>query len=303
MNALLLYGVARARKTLVLPPESVANGVSLITQGGIAAIAGAAPFGSASGLTRGAALSHLLIQQRTLEAVMAQGPVLPARFGSVAPDEAAVRCMLIRGEQRLAAKLDEFGDSVQAEVSVSWDLDAVFFDIGRELHVHRAGQATEGETSQEVSLRVGALVKASLDRRRRDIAAQVLDELMTVATDVIENASSGDDHVASFTLLLDKADLVSLEGVLNRLDGDFGGRLDFRCIGPAPLSTFAAVDVDFRPALIVQRAWRADETADPASLRFMSEGEEPNVFVNIVRRETAIFGPAVPLWRSEEATL
>lgn len=303
MSALLLYGVARVKKTLVLPHDAVAHGVRLITQGGIAAIAGEAPFTSAGGLSRGAAVSHLLIQQRTLEAVMAQGPVLPVRFGSVAPGEAAVRFMLARGEKRLVAKLDEFSDCVQAEVAVSWDLDAIFSDIGREAHVHLAGQSAAGQTSEDVRLRVGALVKASLDRRRRDIAAQILDELMTVATDVIENAPSGDEQVASFTLLLDKADLASLEGVLNRMDGDFAGRLEFRCIGPAPLSTFAVVDIDFRPSFAARSAWTTGEASGPGHVPFMCEGEAPDVFVNVVRREPAFFGPSAPLWRGKETAL
>jgi hypothetical protein len=314
MSALLLYGVARADKTLALPENAGADGVLIIAQGKVAAIAGAVPFKSARELTRRAAVSHLFSQQRTLETIMAQGAVLPVRFGRMAPSETAARRMLTLGEARLAAKLEEFADSIQMEVSVSWDLERVFSEIARETHIVRASGTPVGGAGapdacadEETRIRVGAMVKASLDRRRRDVAGRLMEELMTVAADAVENPLSGDAEVANFALLLDKADVGSLEGVLNRLDADFGGRLDFRCVGPAPLSTFAAVDVDFSLALAAREAWRTGRPASAADLERAPDFDafaanlEQDVFIHVTRRAPVLFGPPAPVWRSEEA--
>jgi hypothetical protein len=314
MSALHLYGVVGVDKLPTLSAEGAAGRIQLISEGPVAVIVGAAPVRPLRELARDKALPFLLKRQRALEEAMAQTTVLPVRFGTVASDETAVRRMLIEGEVLLKAKLDEFSGSQQFEVAVSWDLEKVFAQIAMESHIFQSLKSLNMETADQKRIEVGAMVKASLDRRRCEYSERLFEELTTVAMDVTENAPSDDGVVANFALLLDRADFASLEGVLNRLDADYAGKLDFRCIGPLPPSAFATVEVDFASARAIGVAWRAAEAGgnDGAVRLILSQDRssqdcspgglpDTDVIVNVVRRVPAVFGAPAPPWRGEGA--
>jgi hypothetical protein len=265
MSALHIYGVVRPDRSPKLSVEGVAGAVRIVAEGRAAAIVGAPPPRALWKAPQEHVLFCLLKHQQTLEAAMGEASVLPVRFGSVAPDEAALRSALNRGGALLRTKLDEFFERQQMHVEVSWDLEVVFADIARELHVFQALQAMDESPGELTRVEAGRLVKESLDRRRRSLSRSVFEELTTVAADIIETSPEDDDVVADFALLLDKADQLSLEGVLNRLDADFGGSLNFRCVGPLPPSCFALVEFDFAArdpvGIIAARRSGADEGA------------------------------------------
>lgn len=312
MSALHLYGVVGADNLLAPAAEGVAGGVRIISEGPIAVIAGAAQLGRLRGLARDKAAPLLLMRQQALELAMAQTTVLPIRFGTVAPDEAAVRRMLAQGETLLRAKLDEFSGCQQVEIAVSWDLERVFAEIAMESHIFHALRVLNDESENRERVAAGVMVKASLDRRRRGVSERLFEELATVAMDVVEDLPADDSVVANFALLLDRTDFTSLEGVLNRLDADYGGRLNFRCVGPLPPSTFATVEVDFASAGAIGEAWRTIGTrpgrrpvrlvlSRDSMLADGSCGDFPDmdVIVNVVRRIPAVFGAPRPLWQDE----
>jgi hypothetical protein len=311
MSALHLYGVVGADKPPTFSAEGAAGRVQLISEGAVAAIVGAAPTAPLRGLARDKAAPFLFRRQRALETAMAQTTVLPIRFGTVASDEAAVRRMLIEGEALLGAKLDEFSGSQQIEIAVTWDLDQVFTEIAMESHIFHALSALNAASDDQERIEAGAMVKASLDRRRRGCSEHLLEELMTVAMDGVENAPFDDGVVANFALLLDRVDFVSLDGVLNRLDADYAGKLNFRCVGPLPPSTFATVEVDFASSRAIGAAWRtvdSDSNGESPVRLVLSkdcaadDAPDTDVIVNVVRRVPAVFGAPAPPWQGGETS-
>jgi DnaJ-domain-containing protein 1 len=246
--------------------EGVIDGVDAVPDR--LAMIGEGPYAAVVGNDRGRDLQHrdrielgrwLVAHQRVIEHIMRTAPVLPVKFGTQAPDETVVRKALRRGARLFEAAFAELHGSVQMEILVTWDLDAVFADIAGEEPVARLNEQLSARASEvEASKRefLGKLVKESLERRRISLSAHLLDALRAVATDIIVSPSTNDRVVSQLSLLL-KADALSeIDHCLEALDAEYGGRLRFRCIGPMPPASFATVEIEFLETDEIERASR-----------------------------------------------
>ncbi len=199
------------------------------------------------GMTRQEVLRYLVAHQRVVEAVMAAFPVLPARFGTVLPDDAGVCRLLEQGDGLFRSTLERLAGSAQVEVVVTWDLAMVFQEIGAEEDILRAkAQALGGPPDEVAAARaaVGQMVKGSLDRRRSALHNRLVPRLRDVAADLVVNPLLDDRMVANVALLLNKTDRETLDRRLVELDREFQGRLNFRCVGPLPPYSFATIGAE-----------------------------------------------------------
>jgi hypothetical protein len=265
MSSLYIYGVVNAIPALAFETAGLAGGLRLITEGDIGAVVGAVPDCNFRTLPRERAVQLLLRHQEVLEAVMPQATVLPVKFGAVAPDEAAVRRMLIQGRDVLCERLAEFTDHLQVEIIVLWRLDQVFTKIATEHDIAALRQRVGTCNDKAHAVQLGQAVKIALERRRNSLNDEICDVLGTVATDMAANPLMDDSMAANVALLLNKTDVGSLEGMLNRLDIELGGEVKFRRVGPLPPSSFATVEVSFAKADTIAWARQTLELGEKTS--------------------------------------
>lgn len=265
MSSQYIYGVVNANQSLTFDVVGLAGGLHLITEGDVGAIVGAVPDCNLRTLPRNQAVELLLRHQEALETVMSQATVLPVKFGAVAPDEAAVRRMLIQGHDVLRERLAEFADHLQVEIIVLWRLDQVFTKIATEHDIAKLRQRVESRGDEAHAVQLGQAVKTALERRRNALNDEICDVLGTVATDMAANPLMDDHMAANVALLLNKSDVGSLEGMLNRLNIELGGEVKFRRVGPLPPSSFATVEVSFAQADAIAWARQTLELGEKAS--------------------------------------
>lgn len=265
MNSLYIYGVIAADKQITFDVEGLAGGLCVIIEGDVGAVVGAAPPCRLHSQPREETLRYLTAHQQVLELVMAQATVLPVKFGALAPSGEAVRRMLIDGHDLLIEQLKEFTDHLQVEVVARWRFDQVEAEL-RERSTQAGGTDQNGA---ECALAV------ALERRRALLSEEICGVLGTVATGMAATQSSDREVAAEISLLLNKTDMGSLEGMLNRLDAEMAGEVDFRATGPQPLSSFATVEVTFpQRAAAEDTNWLLDAST-AASL----------VMINIIRQQ------------------
>src|SRR5262249_4854865 len=117
--------------------DTIADGLSTIVAGPYSAVVGGGPGPDLKGRSR-EDLGHLLIaHQKVIEQLMRTAPVLPVKFGTWMPDEKGIRELLERGRPLLDSTFAELKGCTQLEVSVTWDVEAVFADIAGEEAVAR----------------------------------------------------------------------------------------------------------------------------------------------------------------------
>jgi hypothetical protein len=88
-------------------------------------------------------------------------------------------------------------------------------------------------------------VKNALERHRAALSNKLCGALAPIATAMAANPLMDDRMAVNMAVLLNRINAGLLEGVLNRLDTETGGKLTFRSIGPLPPASFATVEVNF----------------------------------------------------------
>lgn len=274
MSRLYMYGVVDATKPLAFDVLGLAGGLRVIGEGAIGVIVGAAPECDLSLQPREDTMRYLLQHQEVLEAAMTQTTLLPVKFAALAPHEDAVRRMLIEGRDVFAAQLKEFTDHLQIEVVVQWRFEQVVAELATTKDIAELRERADTSGNVDESKRFDQALKVALERRRALLNEEICGVLGTVATDMAAGTPKNSDEAANVSLLLNKTDVGSLEGMLNRLDAEMAGEVNFHATGPQPLSSFATVEVIFPSA----------ETAHPDWL-IEASGAANQVMINIIRQQ------------------
>jgi hypothetical protein len=262
-NALYLYGIAGTARLPLDPVFGLEGGVTQLEHGGLSAIVGTPPKGGLHELSREKAVRLLLSHQEVLEAAMMRATVLPVKFGTVAPSEAAVRSLLHQQRDMLAGLLAEFSGCTQMEIVVLWQPETVFAEIAAEPAIAEVRKEAQQGASEALAVKIGQMVKAALDRRRSAMQARLNEVLGPVVMDIAFNALMDDRMAANLAVLISKTDAGKLDGALERLDTESGGRLTFRCVGPLPPSSFATLQAIFPSAQAIARARQTLEITGP----------------------------------------
>ena len=188
---------------------------------------------------------HLITHQQVIEHVMDDRSVLPVRFGTVLDSEFEVMDELTHGRSKLAEAFASVQDKVEIEVAATWDTRRVLKEVGADEEVVRAREAVAGSggPTLEDRVRLGRVVKACLDRRRNGYRQRMLDILRPASVDTASNALIAEEMVMNEAFLVERDGLPGFNQAVERLDGLFGGEIDFRVIGPLPPYSFATVDI------------------------------------------------------------
>ena len=260
MGATYVYGIIPSDERVSLPGAGVSaqpGGLRTVPLAGIAAVVGPSDQDDYQGLAREDLVKVLLEHQRVVEEVMSAYPVLPAKFGTVLPDEARVIELLTRGGHLFADELERLAACVQMEVVVQWDLQQVFAELGRDERIAQlraAAAAAPAADAEGLRILLGQTVQTLLEERRAAIKDRLLPRLQEVGREVHVNPLMDDKMILNLALLVDEPGRQRLDALLPELDAELEGSLDFRCVGPLPPYTFATLDVEAPRFVDVERA-------------------------------------------------
>ncbi len=199
-----------------------------------------------SSMSKEEVVRGLLAHQVVVEHIMKKHTVLPVKFGTVlaTPDE--VQELLSRGRQQFVDTLGWIHDKVEVEVAATWDTEQVLREISTEPEIMRARDVTAsgpGQRSLEERIRLGQMVKASMDRRRDSHRERMISFLKPVAVDVQPNALVSDEMVMNVAFLVERANQEEFDSRVRQLNDLFHDQINFRIIGPLPPYSFATVEV------------------------------------------------------------
>lgn len=238
--AVFVYGVVRARHELGDPPPGVsepAGRVRLTTSGPLAAVVSDVDDAAAArGLPAEDAEPYLDV----LFAVLAAGPVLPARFPTVAAHDDEVRELLDADPEALAARLDEIDGQVEVRVDVVTDVDRAARELlaasaeAREL----AQLGRTGPDTMAYRLELGERIGAELDIRRASVSEVLAGTLGPLAEDFAHLGTS-DATITRYVFMLDRRALPEFDDAVERLSEELDGGYEVEYVGPLPLFDFA----------------------------------------------------------------
>ncbi|MGW8489626.1 GvpL/GvpF family gas vesicle protein [Streptomyces sp. NPDC055886] len=179
----------------------------------------------------------LLAHQDLLMGLAEGGPVLPMRFGMVAPDEDALLAQLALAETNHLATLEKLDGHVEVNVKALPAPDSLADVVAEDAAVRRLRDQARRRPGYEASVRLGEAVASALARRAAEAGREVLRELAPLA-----RAAAAGPEVQGCTLntsfLVPRSHSERFRTTAERLAGARRSRVDIRLAGPLPCYSF-----------------------------------------------------------------
>lgn len=212
-----------------------------VKDGSVAALVSDAPAGELH-----AQRDDLMAHSRVLERALADGVVLPMRFGMVMPDEQAVREQLLEPyAEELELQLQQLRGKAELHVQALYDEDALMREIvqTRPQIGERSAAIRDqpADASYYERIELGQLVAEAVERARTADSEAILDKLEPLA-DMLEIASPGHEREAArIFFLVDERRQGEFDAAVDELGRVNAGRLRFKYTGPLPPYSFVAL--------------------------------------------------------------
>jgi hypothetical protein len=225
---LLLYGVVRRGH----PVPDVEPKVTAVESGELAVLATELPDGR--DVVDSDATSYL----DALTSAVAQGPVVPIRFGTVAPNADAVVAEVIEpAAKSLRQMLDQTEELVELRLDFVFDEDAAVEAVYREDDEVRAvARRTNESADLTAKIELGQLVAERVRDRRAERVDGWLERLAGTfeQLQVIETS----DDTTSVALLVRRDQLDAVDSAASELNADLDADVAMRYVGPLPLFNY-----------------------------------------------------------------
>ncbi|MEU9957952.1 GvpL/GvpF family gas vesicle protein [Streptomyces sp. NPDC050982] len=232
-----VYGIASSsHRSLPVGMEGVgepALPVRAITEGDLTAVVSDAPEGLRP------KRRDLLAHQNVLAEAGAAGPVLPMRFGSISPDDAAVAGVLAERADHFKERLEALAGKVEYNVKATHDEEAVLHRVMSENPEVRAlteANRNAGGGTYDDRLRLGEMVVAAVKSREAEDAAEIQRALEPVAAAVSAGPEST-GWLANLSFLVDRETAETFIATVEEVRKGHP-HLELRVHGPLPPYSF-----------------------------------------------------------------
>lgn len=181
----------------------------------------------------------LLAHQNVQQHLMADGTVLPLRFGFTAPDDDAVRAVLEERREEFAQRLAALEGSTEYHLKAAVDEDLLLREILQESsEARRLNDAIKaGDSSPDLPLALGELIAREVLARHRALAARVTEALRPHARQDMVSQPTGDDFV-NVSFLVDQEHQERFFSAEKDIAAELGDGFDVRLYGPLPAYSF-----------------------------------------------------------------
>ncbi|MFD4899267.1 GvpL/GvpF family gas vesicle protein [Streptomyces sp. NPDC058411] len=181
----------------------------------------------------------LMAHQDVLLRLSASGPVLPMRFGVVAPDEASVTAQLAGAETEHLATLRHLGRGVELNVKALPAQDSLAAVVAEEKNVRRLREEVRRRPGYEANVRLGEAVATALSRRAAEAGNTLLHRLTPLARAV---APGPEVHGCAFNVsfLVDRDESDAFRATVRKFADRHRDLAEIRVAGPLPCYSFVS---------------------------------------------------------------
>lgn len=208
------------------------------------------PLGDVAGLTSSLGMERslarrddLLAHSRVVDAVAAEGAVIPVRFGALLRDRAELMADVLEPDgARFSDLLRELAGHSQYTVRVRYDEVRVLPQIvAADPEIARLRLQTRDqpdEASYRDRVRLGELVAIALEAKRTDDADLVLARLEPYSASLAVSESGGPDQTINVALLVENRRGAAFEQAAEELAAELSDRAVVKLVGPTAAYDF-----------------------------------------------------------------
>jgi len=196
------------------------------------------------------ALARLLVRhQKVIEKIMSLGyTIIPMRLGTFAMDETEVKDILNRGYTLIKDIFKKISDRIEVDVVSTWsNLLTILKEAGEEKEVKEFKEellANSKGITVDDQMKVGIMLKKSLDNKREKYAFKIQSALKNVSHDLKIHELMDDKMVFNSAFLINKSRQKEFYRKIENLNIEFAEKLNFRCVGPLPSYSFYTIEIE-----------------------------------------------------------
>jgi hypothetical protein len=186
---------------------------------------------------------EMLAHARVLEAAIANGTVLPMRFGVVMSDADEIRQRLLDDHAaHLGAQLGEFDGKVEVRIRAVYEEKALLREVVREDPEIEALRRSMSRRSEDATyyerIELGERVAAGVERKRERDGVAIIEALAPAAL-AFDEGKVGHERVAlNASFLVERARLDQFDQIVDEVAASNAGRMRFKYTGPLPPHSF-----------------------------------------------------------------
>jgi hypothetical protein len=195
-------------------------------------------------------LGYLLVHhQKTIEDLMGKGfnMLIPMRLGTIVNSKEEVIKILANGHDLVIDTLNKIEYMTEIDLVVTW---ADFSNTLKEIANHPEIIAMKDDIlkktdtlSQIDQIKIGMLIQEKLKEKNTKVESNILDSLSSISLDIKTHEVMNDEMVTNSAFLIDRNKKEKFEQVIDQLDEEYKGLLNFKLVGPLPCYSFYTIEV------------------------------------------------------------
>jgi len=193
---------------------------------------------------------NTMAHQKVLEELMGDFTVLPVRFGTVAGSQNGISVDKRIREEVLKPRYKEIKElltrmdkKIELGLKAFWvDMEIIFQEIVDEnsqikkLRQRVLSKPVTQPFGEKATL--GEMVKDALERKKENEEKDVLATLRKSSVEWRKNKVFGDNMITNSAFLVEKSRVEEFDGLIDKLDTAYKGRIKFKYVGPIPIINF-----------------------------------------------------------------
>lgn len=192
----------------------------------------------------------LVSHQKVIEKVMNGYSIIPIKFGTLIEDREGVRKFLEIGYTEFKRSLRNLNKNIELDVAALWNdwNEVVKSVVAEEESIRNLKEEIEKKPHKENlsdRIRIGNMIKTALDKKKEELQKEMLEFIFsqvkvekTKKHDVLK-----DEMIFNCAFLIEKNREDEFDRALEELNRRCDESVQFRCVGPLPLYSFATYEV------------------------------------------------------------
>lgn len=190
---------------------------------------------------------HLASHQALIEGVMKEHTAVPVKFGTSAVDDGELLGILESAYPVFKKAVDGMAGKVEVDLIALWnDLDSVLKEVGRRDEIQRFKEGVEAaspEKLREQAVELGRLVRTALEEENGRVRDEIMASLKAHLIEQRIREHFDDRMLMNVAFLVRRDEKGALDERVEELDKTYGGRINFRVIGPLPPHSFSTLEI------------------------------------------------------------
>jgi hypothetical protein len=248
-KGIYIYGIVPSFYSTDMFRSLENTGVYPITFQNISAIVSESSSGQLDSLDR-ESLGRLLVHhQQTIEALQSKefAMFIPMRLGTIVKTKDDVVKILQNGHELIVETLKKIEYMTEIDLVVTWaDFSKTLKDISEHqdiLETKRQLMESDLPPTQSDQLRIGMMIKEKIVKRNQDVESTIISAFSTVSQGIKMHEVMNDQMITNSAILIKRSDNTQFENIIDQLDEEFEGLLNFKLIGPLPCYSFYTIEI------------------------------------------------------------